>query len=179
MEATMTPKQNKEVVERYLQRAWGDGDWATAEEIVDENIIFHDQVREGDLPPGRDGLRTAMERISQGIPDFVMEIHEMVAEGDIVVIRWSATGTHAGDFNGFPATGRVVTLDAISIVRMKDGHIVEGWQEADRLGLGQQLGMVPKSAMPRPVAQLMASSIRLRDRWSRWRMRKEPAAAAS
>ena len=169
----MTPTQNKQIVERYLQRAWGDGDWAIAEEVVAEDVIFHDQVREGGLPPGREGLHVAMERISTGIPDYVMEIHEMTAEGDIVVIRWSATGTHAGDFNGFPATGRVVTLDAISIVRMKDGHIVEGWQEADRLGLGQQLGMVPKSAMPRPVAALMAASIRLRDRWSRRRARRQ------
>ena len=170
----MTPTQNKQIVERYLQRAWGDGDWATAEEIVEENAVFHDQAREGDLPPGREGVRVAMERIATGMPDFVMEVHELVAEGDIVVIRWSATGTHAGDFNGFPATGRVATLYAISIVRMKDGHIVEGWQETDRLGMAQELGMVPKSAMPRPVAALMASSIRLRDRWSRRRARRQP-----
>jgi steroid delta-isomerase-like uncharacterized protein len=170
----MTPTQNKQIVGRYLQRAWGDGHWATAEEIVDENAVFHDQVREGDLPPGREGVRVAMERIATGMPDFVMEVHDLVAEGDIVVIRWSATGTHAGDFNGFPATGRVATLYAISIVRMKDGHIVEGWQETDRLGMAQELGMVPKSAMPRPVARLMSAGIRLRDRWSRRRARKQP-----
>lgn len=170
----MTPTQNKQIIERYLQRAWGDGDWATAEEIVDENVVFHDQVREGDLPPGREGLRVAMARIATGIPDFVMEVHDLVAEGDMVVIRWSATGTHAGDFNGFPATGRVATLHAISIVRMKDGHIVEGWQESDRLGMAQQLGMVPKSAMPRPVAALMAAGVRLRDRRARRRARRQP-----
>jgi steroid delta-isomerase-like uncharacterized protein len=175
----MTPKQNKEVIEQYLKRAWGDGDWAFAEGIVNEDAVFHDQVREGDLPPGREGVRVAMERISEGMPDFVMEVHDMVAEDDIVVIRWSATGTHAGDFNGFPATGRVATLWAISIVRMKDGHIVEGWQETDRLGMGQQLGMVPKSAMPRPVAQLVAASIRMKDRLSRGRTRRKPAALAS
>lgn len=170
----MTATQNKQIVERYLERAWGDGDWAAAEEVVDEDVVFHDQVREGDLPPAREGLRAAMERIRTGIPDFVMEVHEMVAEGDIVVIRWSATGTHAGDFSGLPATGRVVTLYAISMVRMKDGRIVEGWQESDRLGLAQQLGMVPKSAMPRPVAKMMAAGIRLKDRWSRWRAGKNP-----
>lgn len=175
----MTPKQNKEIVERYLQRAWGDGDWATAEEIVDENVTFHDQVREGDLPPGREGLREAMNRIDVGMPDFVMEVHDLIAEGDIVVIRWSATGTHAGDFSGFPATGRVVTLYAMSIVRLKDGRIVEGWQESDRLGMAQALGIMPRGTMPRPVARLVSSSIRLRDRWSRWRTRKDQADLAA
>jgi hypothetical protein len=52
--------------------------------------------------------------------------------------------------------------------------IFEGWQETDRLGMAQQLGMVAKSAMPRPVAKVMATGIRLRDRWSRWRSHKEP-----
>jgi steroid delta-isomerase-like uncharacterized protein len=171
----MSTKENKAIVERYIQRAWGQGDWKAAEEAVDENVVFHDQVREGDLPAGREGLRVAMERISTGMPDFVMDVHELVAEGDIVVIRWSATGTHAGDFNGFPATGRVSTLYAISMVRLKDGRIIEGWQETDRLGMGQQLGMVPKGGMPRPVAKAMVFGIRLKDRWARGRNGKAPA----
>jgi steroid delta-isomerase-like uncharacterized protein len=164
--------ENKAIVERYVKEAWGNGDWKIAEEIVDENVIFHDQVREGDLPAGREGLRVAMERINTGMPDFVMDIHEIVAEDDIVVIRWSAVGTHAGDFNGFPATGRVATLYAISMVRMKDGRIIEGWQETDRLGMAQQLGMMPTGGMPRPMAKAIVSGIRLRDRWSRRRSAK-------
>jgi steroid delta-isomerase-like uncharacterized protein len=171
----MSPNENKAIIERYVQKAWGEGDWGAAEEIVDENVVFHDQVREGDLPAGREGLRVAMERITTGMPDFVMDVHEIVAEGDIVVIRWSSTGTHAGDFNGFPATGRVATLYAISMVRLKDGRIVEGWQETDRLGMAQQLGMMPRSAMPRPVAKAIVSMIRLKDRWSRRQNRKTPA----
>jgi steroid delta-isomerase-like uncharacterized protein len=163
----MTASETKRIVERYLQRAWNERDWSAAEETVDENVIFHDQVREGDLPPGREGLRVAMERITTGIPDFVMDVHEIVAEGDTVVIRWSSTGTHAGNFNGLPPMGRVVTLYAISMVRLKDGRIVEGWQETGRLGMAQQLGMMPRSGMPRPVAKAMATVIRLKDRWSR------------
>jgi hypothetical protein len=47
----MTGSENKAIVERYLQRAWNERDWSAAEETVDENVIFHDQVREGDPPP--------------------------------------------------------------------------------------------------------------------------------
>lgn len=162
----MLPEENKAIIQRYIEKAWDQGDWSVAEEIVDENVVFHDQVREGKLPPGREGLRAAMEMIRVGMPDFVMNVHEIVAEGDIVVIRWSSTGTHAGTFNGFPATGRVATLYAISMVRMKDGCIVEGWQEADQLGMGQQLGMVPKGQMPAPVAGVLSFIVRMRDRFS-------------
>jgi steroid delta-isomerase-like uncharacterized protein len=162
-------EENKAIILRYLDEAWEKGDWQAAEEVVAEDVVFHDQVREGDLPPGREGLRVAMERVRAGMPDFTMDVHEVVAEGDIVVIRWSSTGTHTGDFSGMPPTGRVGTLYAISMVRMKDGRIVEGWQETDRLGLAQQLGMVPKGPMPRPIALAMSFGVRLRDRLSRRR----------
>jgi steroid delta-isomerase-like uncharacterized protein len=157
-------ERNKAIIARYIQKAWTEGDWSVAEEIVDENAVFHDQVREGKLPPGREGVRVAMDMIRTGMPDFVMHLQDVIAERDLVVIRWHATGTHAGIFNGLPATNRVVTLYAISIVRMRDGKIVEGWQEADQLGMGRELGMVPKSEMPRPLASLLAFGIRTRDR---------------
>ncbi|MFE3059458.1 ester cyclase [Nocardia sp. NPDC059239] len=161
---TTTTEQNRALMERYIQQAWNEGDWSVAEELIDENAVFHDQVREGKLPPGRAGVRAAMEIIRVGMPDFVMDLQEIIADRDLVVIRWSATGTHAGVFNGLPATNRVVTLHAMSIVRFRDGKIVEGWQEADQLGMGRELGMVPKSDMPRPIASLLSFAIRTRDR---------------
>ena len=163
----MSPEQNKAIVANYLEQAWGKGDWAVAEEVVADDVVFHDQIREGDLPAGREGMREAMRRISTGLPDFTMDVHELIAEGDFVVIRWSSTGTHNGFFNGFPATGRSVTLESISIVRLKDGRIVEGWQEADQFGAARQLGMLPKGNMPKPMAWLVVKAIRLKDRLSR------------
>lgn len=162
----MSAEENKVIIRRYLEQAWGKGDWQAVEEAVAEDVILHDQVRDGDLPPGREGLRVAMERFRTGMPDLTFRVEELVAEGDLVAIRWSSTGTHAGEFNGFPATGRVGTAEGIAIVRMQDGRIVEGWQETDRLGMAQQLGMVPKGPMPRPLARAMAFGIRLKDRLS-------------
>lgn len=162
----MTPQQtdqpdsvqqrNKDIVLDYLDRAWGHGDWSVAEQAVDPDVVFHDQVRDGDLPPGREGLRVVMDRIRTGIPDFVMHIEHVIAEDDFVVVLWHATGTHAGEFNGFPPTGLTATLHAISIVRLQDGRIVEGWQEADQLGMAQQIGMIPQGGMPAPMARAMA-----------------------
>lgn len=160
----MSPEENKAIVARYLEQAWGKGNWDVAEEVVADDVVFHDQVREGGLPPGREGMREAMRRTSTGLPDFSMDVHDMIAEDDKVVIRWSSTGTHAGDFNGFPGTGRSVTLNSISIVRMEDGRIVEGWQESDQIGAARQLGMLPSGTMPRPLASLIVFGLRLKDR---------------
>ncbi|MGW5557438.1 ester cyclase [Micromonospora sp. NPDC003944] len=162
-------EKNKAIIKHYLQRAWNEGDWSVAEDVVDENVVFHDMVRDGKYPKGREGLRAAMNDIRTGIPDFVMDLQHIVAEDDMVAVLWSATGTHAGFFNGLPATNRVVTLHAMSMVRMKDGKIIEGWQEADQLGVGRELGMVPKSELPRPIGNLLAFGIRTRDRMVRTR----------
>lgn len=166
-----TAEENKAIIRRYLEEGWNKGNWQIVEEVIAEDVVLHDQIREGGFPPGREGVRVAMERVRAGMPDMTMDLHDIVAEGDLVVMRWSSTATQTGPFNGIPPTNRVATLHAISIVRMKDGRIVEGWQEADRMGMAQELGLMPKGQMPRPVASALAFGIRLKDRLTRRRQR--------
>jgi predicted ester cyclase len=59
-----------------------------------------------------------------------------------VAARWSGTGTHRGDGLGFPATGRQVEFHGMTIVRVEQGKLVEGWNVFDQLGMLQQLGVV-------------------------------------
>ena len=67
----------------------------------------------------------------------------MIAEGDKVVARVRWTGTHQGEFQGIAPTGKQVTLRAITIYRIAGRKIVEVWEEADILGMMQQLGVIP------------------------------------
>jgi steroid delta-isomerase-like uncharacterized protein len=75
-------------------------------------------------------------------PDNHLTIEDMVAEGDKVVWRDSATGTHKGGFMGVPASGKQVTTSGIAISRVVNGKLQEDWEYADELGLMQQLGVV-------------------------------------
>jgi steroid delta-isomerase-like uncharacterized protein len=134
---------------------------------VAEDVVFHDQVRAGDLPPGRAGVLEVMERMFTATPDLTMHVHQVLADGDMVAVRYTATGTHTGEFNGFPPTGRAVRFEGIAIVRLEDGRIVEGWQEADELGLARRLGLMPKGQMPKPLAAAVVAAIRLKDRLAR------------
>jgi predicted ester cyclase len=82
------------------------------------------------------GLRSAF-------PDINVTINDTLAQGDQVVARWSATMTHTGPFLGMAATGRKATVTGMSIQRIVDGKIVEGWDNWDQLGLLVQIGAVP------------------------------------
>jgi steroid delta-isomerase-like uncharacterized protein len=69
-------------------------------------------------------------------------IEDLIAEGDKVVLRYTFHGTHQGQWRGLPPTGKSVTFTGIFIYRILDGKIVEGWENADALGLVQQLGLI-------------------------------------
>ncbi len=67
----------------------------------------------------------------------------MLAEGDKVVSRWTAHGTHQGALMGIAATGKHVTVTGITIDRIARDQVVESWTIFDALGMLQQLGVVP------------------------------------
>ena len=82
--------------------------------------------------------------LSAAFPDTHRTVEEQLTDDyQTVVTRWTATGTHQGEFMGIAPTGKRVTITGISIHRFAHGKIVEEWQEWDSLGLMQQLGVVP------------------------------------
>lgn len=85
-----------------------------------------------------------MVRIFQNaFPDMKGAVEDVVAEGNKVAVRFSGTGTHQGEFFGIPPTGKPIKSTGINIFRIEDGKIVEHWNNADDLGVLQQLGVIP------------------------------------
>lgn len=157
-------ERNRMLMVDYLENAWNRQDWDYAKRAVHPDVVFHDQIREG-LPPGHEGMFQAMHRVFEAVPDFHVEITEMICERDLVTVVFHGSGTHTGTFMGYPATGRPVVFDSISIVRWSDeGQIIEGWQEADQMGMAQSIGMMPSGSMPKPMAYAMSFGTRLSDR---------------
>jgi predicted ester cyclase len=76
-------------------------------------------------------------------PDFHSTLEDMFAEGDKVVQRFTARGTHKGEWMGIAPTGKQMTCPGIAIHRITGGKIVEGWTSMDMLGVMVQLGVVP------------------------------------
>ncbi len=77
------------------------------------------------------------------IPDMHATIDDMVAEGDKVVVRYTVEGTQQGELLGVPPSGKRFQTSGISVYRLAEGKIAEQWEQADLLGLMQQLGVIP------------------------------------
>ena len=81
--------------------------------------------------------------MAAAFPDIQTTIEDLIAEGDKVVKRYTIRGTHRGEFQGIPPTGKEVAFSSIEIDRMVDGKVSEHWFEMDLLGLMGQLGAIP------------------------------------
>ncbi len=81
--------------------------------------------------------------IPAGFPVIRFTVEQVVAEGDLVAVRWTGRGIHRGEWQGVAATGRPMTDTGINLYRIGCGRIVEGWSEPDAVGLLQQIGGRP------------------------------------
>jgi steroid delta-isomerase-like uncharacterized protein len=142
----MSAEENRVIVQRWIEEIWNKGNLAVADEIVAANYANYDPVGPM-LEPGRSGFKKLVALYRTAFPDLQFTIEDIVAEGNKVVIRWKARGTHRADPMGIPATGREATTVGISINRIFNGEIVEHRTNWDVLGLMQQLGVM------RPLAQ--------------------------
>ncbi|MGM0771152.1 MAG: ester cyclase [Halobacteriota archaeon] len=87
-----------------------------------------------------ESLMDFMESIHKALPDLQFTINDVIAEGDRVVTRWTAKGTHLADFQGVSPTRKTVRFTGITITRIEDGMIAEDWEEVDQLNFAQQFG---------------------------------------
>ena len=78
------------------------------------------------------------------LPDLRVTIQHQVAEGDTVMTHKNFQGTHLGTFMGVAPSGKLISFSVIDILRLENGKIVEHWAIQDRLGLMQQLGLLPE-----------------------------------
>lgn len=115
-------------------------------ELYDANIILHGFPP--GLAPGVEGARQFYTGVWAAFPGNQLTIDDAVAEGDEVAVRFTLRGVHRGAFMGIPPTGKEITLTGITILRFAGGRCVERWNQADFLGLLQQLGAVPAPAQP-------------------------------
>jgi steroid delta-isomerase-like uncharacterized protein len=142
----MTVEDNKAVVRREMAELFNHtGDLDLVEEIIAPDYVSYEPTS-GETR-GIEGARQFAATYRQAFPDLENTIEDMVAEGDEVVVRFRARGTHQGETEAFgPPTGKQMEITGITIKRVSDGKIVEAWTNFDALGMMQQLGMIPEAA---------------------------------
>jgi predicted ester cyclase len=104
-----------------------------------DDYVRHD-LRASQVQPGPAGQAQVAADFRRAFPDIVFSVDLIVGDGDLVVARWTATGTHLGKWGSLEPTGKAVKFSGVNIFRFRAGKVVEIWNHRDDLGLMQQIG---------------------------------------
>ena len=155
---TADEEANKAISRRGIEEVWSQGNMSVVDEIIADNYVYHEPAM-GEIH-GPEGLKQAVLAYRSAYPDLKFTVNDQIAEGDMVVTRWSAEGTHQAELMGIPATGLKTTSVGINISRYEAGKTVEDWSHWDVMGLMQQLGvMTPARPGPKNYLWSKASEV--------------------
>jgi steroid delta-isomerase-like uncharacterized protein len=136
----MSTDINKALVRRFYDQVLNSRQFEAIDDIAVADYEEHDPLPgQGE---GRNGLRDRVTMLAGALaPTFTVE--DVVAEADRVVVRWTNSGRHVGDFLGIPPTDRPFAIAGIDIYRIANGRLAEHWHVVDQLAMLQQLGLIP------------------------------------
>ena len=131
--------EDKALIRRWFEEVWNQGRVEAIDEMLAEHGVIH---RLGDDLRGPSGFKPFHASYRNAFPDVSIHVEDVVSEDGLVAARWSAAGTHRGGGLGFEATGRPVRFHGMTLARVEQGKLVEGWNVFDQLGMLQQIGVV-------------------------------------
>lgn len=131
-------QRNKATARRVFEERLTQGNVSADTELFTADF----QVHVGPVTAGLKEDQVAVQGWKAAIPDLKATVHDVIAEGDRVVVRWSAKGTNTGTGNGLPATGKSLEVGGFALFRMVDGRVAESWGMFDTMGLFRQLGLI-------------------------------------
>jgi steroid delta-isomerase-like uncharacterized protein len=138
-------EENKGKARRLMEEAFGQGKTEVIDEVLHSDFVCYDPNSESGEIRGVDTIKGEIEYFRSAVPDLTYTVEDQVAEGDKVVSRWKASGTHQGEFFGVPGSGNRIEMSGIQIDRFDEsGKMVEEWPEYDLLGAMKQIGAIPE-----------------------------------
>lgn len=135
-------QQNKQIDRRLIEEVWNRGNFAIVDEIIASDFLGHTAMPVEEAH-GREGYKRFFAGLRSAFPDLQVAVEDQIAEGDRVATRWTARGTHRGEFLGIQPTGARGAIAGVTIDRIANGKVVECWISADYLGTMQSLGVLP------------------------------------
>jgi steroid delta-isomerase-like uncharacterized protein len=133
-----SPEANAALLRDSVE-AFNAGDMTKLLAVAAPDIILHYAEMPEPLR-GRETWQQGYELVRRGFPDLKIRIDDLVAAGDKVALRLTLSGTHEGEFQGIPATGRPISYVSHEFYRVEDGLVAEEWICSDMASLFSQLG---------------------------------------
>lgn len=143
----MTEQDPRELIHAIF-RMVSTGDFSRAEELIDPEYEEHGPFP---VPPGPEGFKGLISTFRSAFPDLQIDAVDILVEGDRAAWRVEGTGTHQGDFNGIPPTGKRVSFGGIDIGEMRNGKAWKHYSSPDMVGLLTQLGVLPDMSAGAPA----------------------------
>jgi predicted ester cyclase len=125
-------EENKKAARRFNEEPWNESKFDVLDELTAPSYRLN----------GSDGIEALKENIPEyrrACPDMRLTVEELVAEGDAVVVRWTLTGTHLGEYDGIAPTNKAIKTTGITIYHFANGKIVDDRYESSGLSLHDQL----------------------------------------
>ncbi len=137
----MNKEEHKELVIRYIEEVWNQGDTDALEKLTNSTFLYHlsDQ-----MPRDLEMMKSFLESMRTAFPDWRVEIKDISADNSNVTVRWEGKVTNNGVFLGIPPTGKQVKVCGINIYLIENGRISCEWEQMNSPGMLQQMGILQK-----------------------------------
>lgn len=137
----MVSNNHQEAAGQVFEDVFNRGDFELANELFTEDFIAYafPELR------GPEGIKTIVTGFRDSFSDIEWTIETLFGDDEFVAVRWTASGTHDGEFRGYEPTGTNVEIPGTTILRFEDTKAAEGWTIFDELGLLQQIGAIDSS----------------------------------
>lgn len=136
-------EQNKQLVRRIYEDVRSEGNLDLVDELLSPDYVGHDPTAMPEEVHGPSGFKEQTVGYRSAFPDLRFTIEALVAEGDEVVARWTARGTHRGSMEGEEPTGNEISVSGFGSWRIEDDRIAEHWGVIDLMGLLRGIGALP------------------------------------
>jgi steroid delta-isomerase-like uncharacterized protein len=129
-------EQDRSLGARWFEEVWNKKRREAIAEMLAPDAVLHES---GSDSVGPEGFYPFFERLNAAFSEFHVAVEDTIVEGNRLCVRWVCRCKHTGDGLGMPPTQKNVQVTGISIMRIADGRMVEGWQNWDMLGMLQQI----------------------------------------
>ncbi len=134
-------KENKRYVRRFYEEFFNNRRHDAIDEMFLTSYVHH-TTEVANEKMNYEEYREHMLLLARAFPHMKVVVEDMIAEENKVSARLTMYGTQEHDLPGIPAKGKEIKVEVITIVRMQDGRIAEGWECYDSLDMAMQLGIV-------------------------------------
>lgn len=145
------PADNKIIVRRLYEEVWNQRKIEVVSELISPSHALHGSNFSGSSI-GPEAYRRQVSLYVAGFPDLRFTIEDTIAEEDKVVVSWTISGSHKGEFMGIPATNKKVSVEGITIHHIAKGIIMDSYASWDTWDMMQQLGVISASGGPKSAA---------------------------